>query len=56
MSNVDNLELAASGDHVARGRLDEAKETAELKGELSREDVHDICKACKTYTSDGLQL
>ncbi len=30
--------------------MDEAKETAETKGELSREDVRRAsCKACKTY-------
>ncbi len=34
--------------------MDEAKETAETKGELSREDVcMTSVKACKTYTRDG---
>ncbi len=43
----------ASRHHVARGDDDWTKprETAETKGELlSREDVHDICGACKTHT------
>ncbi len=31
--------VIASGDHVGERHLDEAKETAETKGELSREDV-----------------
>ncbi len=34
---------------MLRGDLDEAKETAETKGELSREDVHDILQGMKTY-------
>ncbi len=34
--------VIASGDHVARGRLGRSQVTAETKGELSREDVHDI--------------
>ncbi len=39
----DNLELQVSGDHKLReDDLDEAEETAETKGELSREDVYDI--------------
>ncbi len=40
---MDNLELLR-GDHVARGRLDEAKETAETKGELSREDRRHLAR------------
>ncbi len=41
--------------HVAI-TTDEAKETAETKGELSREDVATSCKACKTHIEDGPQL
>ncbi len=43
----DNLEVIASSDHVAR-TTDEAKETTETKGSEPL-NVHDICKACKTY-------
>ncbi len=43
---------------LVRGRLDEtAKETAETKGELSREDTwHDICVSMQDLHEDGPQL
>ncbi len=51
----DNLELQAPC--CVRGRLDEAKETAETKGEpLSREDVHDILQGMQDPHEDGPQL
>ncbi len=41
----DNLELLR-GDYVARGRLGRSQlETAETKGELSREDAHGILRS-----------
>lgn len=36
--------------------LDEAKETAETKGELTREDVHDILAGLQDLQEDGMQL
>ena len=35
--------------------LDEAKETAETKGELTRDDVHDILQGLQDLHDDGLQ-
>ncbi len=49
----DNLEQG--GDHKSqeRGRLGRSRETAETKGELSREDAHDILRARKYPHEDG---
>ncbi len=45
------------GDHVARDDLDGSfKETAETKGELSCEDVHDILQGMQDLHEDGPQL
>ncbi len=42
---------------LVRGRLDEAKETAETKGELSREDAHDILQGMQDLIDEnGPQL
>lgn len=36
--------------------LDEAKETAETKGELTRDDVHDILAGLQDLQEDGMQM
>ncbi len=41
-SNGTNPRVIASGRPCCERTTDEAKENAETKGELSREDVHDI--------------
>ncbi len=43
-----NLKLLQAVTMLREDDLDEAKETAETKGELSREDVHDILQGIQT--------
>ncbi len=50
---VKSLELLQAVTMLVRGRLDEAKETAETEGELSREDVHDIWQGMQDLHEDG---
>lgn len=51
----DNLELLQAVTMLTEDSLDEAKETAETKGELSREDVHDILQGMQDLHDDGWQ-
>lgn len=51
----DNLELLQAVTMLTEDDMDEAKETAETKGELSREDVHDILRGMQDLHDDGLQ-
>lgn len=51
----DNLELLQAVTMLTEDDLDEAKETAETKGELSREDVHDILQGMQDLHDDGWQ-
>ncbi len=49
-SNRTTIEIGQA-TMLRRRTTDEAKETAETKGETEpNEDVHDILQACKTYT------
>lgn len=52
----DNLELLQAVTMLTEDDMDEAKETAEAKGELSREDVHDILQGMQDLHEDGPQL
>ena len=52
----DNLELLQAVTMLTEDDMDEAKETAEAKGELSREDVHDILQGMQDLHDDGPQL
>ena len=52
----DNLELLQAVTMLTEDDMDEAKETAEAKGELSREDVHDILQGLQDLHDDGPQL
>ena len=52
----DNLELLQAVTMLTEDDMDEAKETAEAKGELSREDVHDILQGMQHLHEDGPQL
>lgn len=52
----DNLELLQAMTMLTEDDMDEAKETAETKGELSREDVHDILQGMQDLHDDGPQL
>lgn len=51
----DNLELLQAVTMLTEDDMDEAKETAETKGELSREDVHDILQGMQDLQDDGWQ-
>ena len=51
----DNLELLQAVTMLTEDDMDEAKETTETKGELSREDVHDILQGLQDLHDDGLQ-
>lgn len=51
----DNLELLQAVTMLTEDDMDEAKETAEAKGELSREDVHDILQGMQDLHEDGWQ-
>lgn len=52
----DNLELLQAVTMLTEDDMDEAKETAETKGELSREDVHDILQGMQDLQEDGMQM
>lgn len=52
----DNLELLQAMTMLTEDDMDKAKETAETKGELSREDVHDILQGMQDLHDDGPQL
>ena len=52
----DNLELLQAVTMLTEDDMDEAKETAETKGELTREDVHDILQGMQDLHDDGPQL
>lgn len=52
----DNLELLQAATMLTEDDMDEAKETAEAKGELSREDVQDILQGMQDLHEDGPQL
>ena len=52
----DNLELLQAVTMLTEDDMDEAKETAETKGELSREDVYDILQGMQDLHDDGPQL
>lgn len=52
----DNLEVLQAVTMLTEDDMDEAKETAETKGELSREDVHDILQGMQDLHEDGQQL
>lgn len=51
----DNLELLQAVTMLTEDDMDEAKETAETKGELTREDVHDILQGMQDLHDDGWQ-
>lgn len=51
----DNMELLQAVTMLTEDDMDEAKETAETKGELSREDVHDILQGMQDLQDDGWQ-
>ena len=51
----DNLELLQAVTMLTEDDMDEAKETAETKGELSREDVHNILQGMQDLHDDGWQ-
>lgn len=51
----DNLELLQAVTMLTEEDMDEAKETAEAKGELSREDVHDILQGMQDLHDDDWQ-
>lgn len=51
----DNMELLQAVTMLTEDDMDEAKETAETKGELSREDVHDILQGMQDLHDDGWQ-
>lgn len=51
----DNLELLQAVTMLTEDDMDEAKETAETKGELSREDVHDILQGMQDLHDDDWQ-
>lgn len=50
------MDLLQAMAMLQEDNLDEAKETAETKGELSREDVHDILTSLQDLHDDGWQL
>lgn len=50
------LDLLTAMTMLTEDDMDEAKETAEAKGELSREDVHDILQGLQDLHEDGPQL
>lgn len=52
----DNLELLQAVTMLTEDDMDEAKETAEAKGELTRDDVHDILQGMQDLHEDGPQL
>lgn len=52
----DNMELLQAVTMLTEDDMDEAKETAETKGELTREDVHDILQGMQDLHEDGPQL
>lgn len=52
----DNLELLQAVTMLTEDDMDEAKETAETKGELSREDVHDILEGLEDLHESDRQL
>ena len=52
----DNLELLQAVTMLTEDDMDEAKETAEAKGELSREDVHDILQGMQDLQGSDRQL
>lgn len=49
------LDLLTAMTMLTEDNMDEAKETAETKGELSREDVHDILQGMQDLHDDGWQ-
>lgn len=49
------LDLLTAMTMLTEDDMDEAKETAEAKGELSREDVHDILQGMQDLHDDGWQ-
>jgi DNA repair exonuclease SbcCD ATPase subunit len=51
----DNLELLQAVTMLTEDDMDEAKETAETKGELTREDVHDILQGMQDLQDDSWQ-
>lgn len=51
----DNLELLQAVTMLTEDDMDEAKETAETKGELTRDDVHDILTNLQDLHDDGWQ-
>lgn len=51
----DNLELLQAVTMLTEDDMDEAKETAETKGELSREDVHEVLASLQDLHDDGWQ-
>ena len=52
----DNLELLQAVTMLTEDDMDEAKETAETKGELSREDVHAILEGLEDLHESDRQL
>ena len=51
----DNLELLQAVTMLTEDDMDEAKETAEAKGVLSREDVHEVLASLQDLHDDGWQ-
>lgn len=51
----DNLELLQAVTMLTEDDMDGAKETAETKGELTRDDVHDILQGMQDLHDDGWQ-
>lgn len=52
----DNMEVLQAVTMLTEDDMDDAKETAETKGELTREDVHDILQGMQDLHDDGPQL
>ena len=52
----DNLKLLQAVTMLTEDDMDEAKETAEAKGELTREDVHDILQGMQDLQGSDRQL
>ena len=50
------MDLLTAMTMLTEDSLDEAKETAEAKGELTRDDVHDILQGMQDLQEDGPQL
>lgn len=50
------MDLLTAMTMLTEDSLDEAKETSETKGELTRDDVHDILAGLQDLQEDGMQM